>query len=238
MSGHSQFANIKHRKDAQDSKRAQVFAKVIKEIKIAVQKGGVDPNMNAPLRQALEKAKAVNMNKQTYLRLLSKSEQDKTHFQEITYEGYLQHQIAIILSCLTDNKNRTSANVKSYFNKVQGHLAASNSVLYLFDYVGLIQIKRENQTEETIWDLVFLTDANDVQIKDTIVSFFYDPKKLHDAKEKFIANGIHDFLVCQNTYWAKQPLDLPAEQKLSLQKVIAWFEADEDIVDWSVNCSV
>ena len=115
MSGHSKWANIKHKKGAQDAKRGKIFQKISKEIMIAVKEGGNNPEMNSRLRLSIEKAKSANMPSDNIKRILNKSDKDNSSWKEITYEGYGPGGVAILVNCLTDNINRTSASVKSNF---------------------------------------------------------------------------------------------------------------------------
>lgn len=141
MAGHSQYANIKHRKDAQDNKRGKIFQKLSREIYVAVKLGGANVENNPRLKLMLEKARRINMPKDNINRAINKAsnKNETTNYEAVTYEGYGPSNIAIIIHCLTDNKNRTASNIRSYFNKLGGHLAATNSVQYLFQTTGVIQ---------------------------------------------------------------------------------------------------
>ena len=143
MAGHSKWANIKHRKGAQDAKRGKVFTKIIKEISVAVKVGGHDPDSNPRLRAAIQNAKSVNMPKENVQRAIKKASGDDadTYF-EATYEGYAPSGIAIFIECTTDNINRTVAEVRSVFNKSGGELGKNGSLEYLFEKKGIFLIDK------------------------------------------------------------------------------------------------
>ena len=145
MAGHSKWANIKHRKGAQDAKRAKLFTRLIKEIAVATKEGGPDPDANPRLRVAIKNASKASVPKDKITNAISKgSGADGTSYDEVTFEGYGPNGVAVFVECLTDNNNRTVANVRSYFNKYNGSLGKSGSVDYMFARKGVFVIKSEN----------------------------------------------------------------------------------------------
>ena len=140
MSGHSKWSTIKHKKGAKDAKRGKLFTKLIKEITVSAQLGGMDPDSNPRLRAAVQNAKGMNMPKDTIQRAINKADKDSSSFQEVSFEGYLPHGIAVFVECLTDNNNRTVASVRSVFNKRGGNLGTNGSLSFLFDRKGIITI--------------------------------------------------------------------------------------------------
>ena len=158
MAGHSKWANIKHRKGAQDAKRGKVFTKIIKEIAVSVKVGGSDIDSNPRLRSAIQNAKGVNMPKDNILRAIKKaSGNDAESYTEVNYEGYGPGGIAIFIECATDNINRTVAEIRSIFNKNNGELGKNGSLEYLFDRKGLFVIDKEKikiNLEELEMDLI------------------------------------------------------------------------------------
>ncbi|MEM0996425.1 MAG: YebC/PmpR family DNA-binding transcriptional regulator [Bacteroidota bacterium] len=141
MAGHSKWANIKHRKGAQDKKRSKIFTKLLKEITVATKEGGADSDMNPRLRLAVQKAKAANIPKDTIERAIKKgSGADGTSYEEVNYEGYAPNGVAVFVECATDNLNRTVANLRSYFSKSGGSLANSGSVAFLFERKGVFTL--------------------------------------------------------------------------------------------------
>ena len=141
MAGHSKFKNIQYRKGAQDKKRAKQFAKIGREIQIAVKIGGSDPESNPRLRLAINNARSVNMPKDNVDRAINKNNSDTTDYNEVRYEGYGPFGTAFIVEALTDNKNRTASEIRSIFSKNGGNLGETGSVSFNFDKVGEILIK-------------------------------------------------------------------------------------------------
>jgi YebC/PmpR family DNA-binding regulatory protein len=141
MAGHSKWANIKHRKGAQDKKRSKIFTRLIKELTVATREAGSDPEGNARLRLAINKAKAANVPKDTIERAIKKgSGADGENYEELTYEGYAPHGVAVFVEVATDNVNRTVASLRSHFSKAGGSMANNGSVAFLFDRKGVFNI--------------------------------------------------------------------------------------------------
>ncbi len=149
MAGHSKWANIRHRKGAQDAKRGKIFSKLIKEISVAVKNGGPDADSNPRLRLAIQNARGQNMPKDNVERAIKKaSGEDGGNFQEITYEGYGPDGVAIFVECTTDNNVRTVGNVRSYFNKYGGSLGKDGCLEFLFDRKGIFLLEGADQFDE------------------------------------------------------------------------------------------
>ena len=141
MSGHSKWANIKHRKGAQDAKRSKMFTRIIKEITVAVKEGGSEQETNPRLRTAIQNAKGANMPKDTIERTIKKaSGADGTSYEEVTFEGYASNGVAIFVECTTDNNNRTVANIRAIFSKYGGNLGTNGSLEFIFDRKGVFTI--------------------------------------------------------------------------------------------------
>ena len=169
MAGHSQFKNIMHRKGAQDKKRAKVFTKIIRELTVAA-RAGADPEHNPGLRQAIISARGANMPKDTMERAIKKGAggDDSTEYAEVRYEGYGPGGVAIIVDALTDNKNRTAAEVRSAFNKFAGNLGESGSVSFMFDRVGVIRYPSEKVTADDIFEAAIDAGADNVESTEDI----------------------------------------------------------------------
>ena len=142
MAGHSKWANIKHKKAAQDAKRGKVFTKIIKELMVAAKNGGSDPDSNPRLRQAISSAKAANMPNETIVRNVQKGagELEGVNYEEISYEGFGPHGVAIMIEVMTDNKNRTVAEIRHLMTKYGGNLGENGSVSWMFERLGQIVI--------------------------------------------------------------------------------------------------
>lgn len=165
MAGHSQFANIKHRKGAQDAKKAKRFTKILREITVSAKSGQPDPEFNPRLRSALIEARVNNMPKDRIEAAIKKvtSGLEGDNFEEIRYEGYASGGIAIIAEALTDNRNRTASEVRSIFTKFGGALGETGSVAFMFDHVGVIQFDRKVASEEDMFEAALEAGAEEVE---------------------------------------------------------------------------
>jgi len=163
MAGHSKWANIKHRKAAQDAKRGKIFTKLIREITVAARAGGGDADANPRLRSVLDKALGANMTKDTIERAIQRGtgEGDGAAIEEIVYEGYGTNGVAVLVECATDNKNRTVAEVRHAFTKAGGNLGTDGSVAYLFNKQGSIVFS--DVDEESIMDAALEAGAEDIE---------------------------------------------------------------------------
>ncbi|MGL5268464.1 MAG: YebC/PmpR family DNA-binding transcriptional regulator [Spiroplasma sp.] len=234
MSGHSQFANIKHRKDAQDSKRGKIFQKISREIYIAVKLYGSNVDNNSKLRAILEKARSLNMPKDNITRAIKKanSQGDTTNYEVVIYEGYSSSSIAIIVHCLTDNKNRTASNIRSYFNKCNGKLATTNSVQYLFFKAGVLEFTTKLSLDQ-ILELVIDFEVQELTKNDDIVHLEVSVKDLLNVADALANAGIKIFIVNEVrnipiNYIS--PEDVNNDDELNLyQKLLDLLENDEDV---------
>lgn len=163
MAGHSKWANIKHRKAAQDAKRGKLFTKHIREITVAAREGGGDVDSNAALRIAVDKALGVNMTRDTVERAIKRGTGDLegVSYEEMTYEGYAPCGIALLVECSSDNKNRTVAEVRHAFSKYNGSMGTSGSVAYMFNSLGVIEMA-EGADEEAVMEVALDAGADDI----------------------------------------------------------------------------
>ena len=163
MAGHSKWANIKHKKAAQDSKRGKVFTKIIKELMVAAKTGGSDPEANPRLRQAISTAKAANMPSDTISRNVQKGagELEGVDYEELSYEGFGPDGVAIIMDVMTDNKNRTVAEIRHLMTKFGGNLGENGSVAWMFEKLGQVIIKTESTNEEKLFNDALEAGADD-----------------------------------------------------------------------------
>jgi len=164
MSGHNKWSSIKHKKGAADAKRSKVFTKVIKEITVAARMGGDDPDANPRLRSAITLAKSSNMPNDNIAKAIKKGVGgDKSEsWETIVYEGYGPNNVAVIVECLTDNKNRTISSVRGIFGRNNGNIGATNSVMYMFDRLGMIEVVKSSIDEETLMDYALEAGADDI----------------------------------------------------------------------------
>ena len=190
MAGHSKWANIQHRKKAQDNKRGKTFTKVIREITVAAKMGGTDASSNSRLRLALSKANASNVPKDTVKRAIDKaSGQNNENFEEITYEGYGPKGIAVIVECLTDNKNRTVSDLRHLLSKHGGSLGTNGSVSHLFRKVGIMKL--DNISEDDLIEHMESIDIEDFEMIDSDCIIFTKPTELFSTKKYFESKSIN-----------------------------------------------
>jgi YebC/PmpR family DNA-binding regulatory protein len=163
MAGHSQYKNIMHKKGRQDAIRSKLFSKLAREITVAAKMGLPDPSMNARLRAAILAARAENMPKDNIERAVKKaSGADAENYDEVRYEGYAPGGVAVIVEALTDNRNRTAGEVRSYFTKAGGSLAETGAVSFMFDRVGLVEFDRKVASEDAMLEAALDSGAEDV----------------------------------------------------------------------------
>ncbi|GAB4544934.1 MAG: YebC/PmpR family DNA-binding transcriptional regulator [Phycisphaerales bacterium] len=166
MAGHSKWANIKHKKAREDAKRGKIWSKCSKAIMVAAKNGGPDPDSNLTLRYAIDEAKSANMPKDNIKRAIEKGAGLSTggaDFEDVRYEGYGAAGVAIIVDCLTDNRNRTAGDVRMIFSKAGGNLGTANSVAFMFEMRGVISIEDDKTTEDALMELALEAGAEDVQ---------------------------------------------------------------------------
>ena len=189
MAGHSKWANIQHRKKAQDNKRGKTFTKVIREITVAAKMGGTDATSNSRLRLALSKANASNVPKDTVKRAIDKAAgQNNDNFEEITYEGYGPKGIAVVIECLTDNKNRTVSDLRHVLSKHGGSLGTNGSVSHLFRKVGIMKLN--NMTEDDLIEHMEIIELEDFEMIDSGCIIFTKPTELFNTKKYFESKSI------------------------------------------------
>ncbi len=191
MAGHSQFKNIMHRKGAQDAKRAKIFTRVGREIMVAVKTGGgPDPTGNPALRSAIQAARAVNMPNDRIDRAIKRAsgaDGEAENFEEVRYEGYGPGGVALIVETLTDNRNRTAADVRSAFNKYGGSLGETNSVAFMFDRVGLVVYENPDLDHDAVFEAALEAGAEDVQSNDDVHEVYTAPDELNAVRDSLEA---------------------------------------------------
>ncbi|MDR5591345.1 YebC/PmpR family DNA-binding transcriptional regulator [Christiangramia sp. SM2212] len=232
MAGHSKWANIKHRKGAQDKKRAKQFTRAIKEITVAVKEGGgPDPESNPSLRNAIQNAKGVNMPKDTIERAVKKaSGADADNYETVTFEGYGPNGIAIFVECTTDNTNRTVASVRSIFSKNGGNLGTNGSLEFLFDKKGVFVIEKEKiemDLEEFELELIE-GGASKFEIEDEFLSVYTEFTDYGLMSSKLEEMEIEP----KNSEVQRIPLNtltLPVEDAKKILDLVEKFEDDDDV---------
>lgn len=229
MAGHSQFKNIMHRKGAQDSKRAKIFAKLTREIIVSAKTGIPDATMNPRLRSALAAARSANMPKDNIDRALKKAigGEDQANYMEIRYEGYGPDGVAVIVEALTDNRNRTASEVRSIFNKSGGSLGEDGSVAFLFDHVGYFFI--ENADFDSIFEIATENDADDViQLDEGCVEVFTSIENFATVRDALNKAGIDP--ATSKLIWKPMAPETKSEQDFpNILKFIDTLENDDDV---------
>ena len=190
MAGHSKWANIQHRKKRQDAKRGKLFTRLIREITVAAREGGGDQDSNPRLRLALDKAFSSNMNKDTIEKAISRGigKIEGAIYEEITYEGYSSNGVAVLVETVTDNRNRTVAEIRHVFTKFGGNLGSSGSVSYLFKKIGVITFEGIENKDELI-DLAIETDIDDYEDDEKDVIFFTSSENFLKSIDVFKKNN-------------------------------------------------
>ena len=192
MSGHSKWSTIKRKKGAEDAKRGKVFTRLARDITIAARTGGGDPSTNPALRLAIDRARGANMPKDNIERAVKRGtgELEGGQLEEVFYEGYAPHGAALLLKCLTDNRNRTLADVRRVFNRGSGRLAEAGAVTWMFDSKGLITIDCRDMDADDLFLMAVEAGAEDVEISEGFVEVYTAPGDLHVVRDSLVERGV------------------------------------------------
>tara|TARA_B110000438_G_C15799256_1_gene644341 strand:- start:436 stop:1173 length:738 start_codon:yes stop_codon:yes gene_type:complete len=234
MAGHSKWANIKHRKARQDASRGKVWTKVIREITVAA-KGGPDPADNPRLRLALDKANASNMPKDNIKRAIQKGSGtgEMGAIEEITFEGYGPNGVAILVETMTDNRNRTVADVRHAFSKFGGNLGTDGSVAYLFNKLGVINIA-STYDEDVLMEIVLEAGADDMSLNEDSYEVITTPTELSLVLEALSNNNI-ETLQAEVTMRADILIDLDVEASEKVMKIMDFMDDLDDVQEVHTN---
>jgi YebC/PmpR family DNA-binding regulatory protein len=239
MSGHSKWATIRHKKGAQDAKRGKIFTKLIKEITVAARMGGGDLESNPRLRQAVVKAKSENMPKDNIDRAIKKGtgELEGVDYIEMTYEGYGPGGVAILVEALTDNKNRTAADVRSIFTKHGGNLGENGSVSYLFSRKGIIAYPADTYSEDEILEQALEAGAEDVSTEGENIEVTCAPDDFEQLLETMQEAGYeHSSASISKIPQAYVSLDPEGTRKAL--KLIELLDDHDDVQEVSTNLDI
>ncbi len=193
MAGHSKWANIKHKKAREDAKRGKIWSKCSRAIIVAAKNGGPDPAANLTLRYAIDEAKSANMPKDNIERAIAKGaglDNDGANYEEVRYEGYGPSGVAVIVDCLTDNRQRTAPDVRSLFTKAGGNLGTSGSVAFMFEQKGIITLPESAATEEQLMEIALDAGAEDIALEDATWSITTAPEDFITVKDAIDNAGI------------------------------------------------
>ena len=234
MAGHSKWANIKHRKARQDASRGKIWTKVIREITVAA-KGGPDPADNPRLRLALDKANAANMPKDTIKRAIQKGSGtgEMGVLEELIFEGYGPNGVAILVETMTDNRNRTVADVRHAFTKFGGNMGTDGSVAYLFNKLGVVHIDLSHEEDE-IMEIALDAGADDFSIQDDHYEIITSQGNLSKIVEAFKKKNIES-LLAENTMRADTLINLDQEASEKVLKIMNFMDDLDDVQEVHTN---
>jgi len=230
MSGHSKWSTIKRKKGAADAKRGQLFTKIIKEITVAARMGGDDLNSNTRLKTAVTKAKINNMPNDNIERAIKKGmgTLEGETYEEVRYEGYGPGGIAIMLDCLTDNKNRTTPEIRTIFNKNNGNLGETGCVGFLFDKKGMIIIDGQKTSEDDILELLMDYDIEDIKTEDKNIQVVTKPESYNEIYDT-LKSKQYTLIYNEITFIPKSTVQLDEKKAAQCLKMIELLEDHEDV---------
>ncbi|MFQ5785120.1 MAG: YebC/PmpR family DNA-binding transcriptional regulator [Alphaproteobacteria bacterium] len=239
MAGHSQWKNIMYRKGAQDAKRAKAFTKLIRELTVAARAGLPDPAANPRLRAAVQAAKAANMPKDTVERAIRRGSGDDAdaNFEEIRYEGYGPGGVAVIVEALTDNRNRTAAEVRAAFTKAGGSLGETGSVTFLFDHVGEISYPPEAASADEMIEAAIEAGADDCESSALGHEIICAPERFNEVRDALEAR-LGTARGARLAWKPQTTIALEETQAVSLFKLLETLDDSDDVQTVSANCDV
>jgi YebC/PmpR family DNA-binding regulatory protein len=239
MAGHSKWANIKHRKGAQDAKRAKIFTRLIREITVAARQGGGDPESNPRLRSAMYAGRSANMPNDTIEKAIKRGtgEIDGLIIEEVSYEGYGPGGVAILVECQTDNKNRTTAEVRHVFSKFGGNLGANGCVSYLFERKGQIALDAAETDLDTVMDAAIEAGADDVEEESGVIVVTTAMADLHAVSQALTDAG----LPVTNAELVQVPstlIKVEGGEAVTLMKLVTHMDDLDDVSQVSANFDI
>lgn len=240
MSGHSKWKNIMHKKEKTDFQRAKVFTKIGKEIAMAVRDGGPDPVSNGKLRDLIAKAKANNVPNDNIERTIKKASgaDGNVNYEVIMYEGYGPSGVAVIVETTTDNRNRTGADMRHYFDKYGGNLGQTGCVSYMFEDKGVIVIDAEDIDEEKIMEDALEAGAEDISNEGDVFEITTAPNDLSAVTEALTEKG-YKFISCEQSKIPANYVTLTGEDELkNMNKLIEMLEENDDVTNFWHNWEV
>jgi YebC/PmpR family DNA-binding regulatory protein len=236
MSGHSKWHTIKHKKGALDAKRGKVFTKLIKEITVAARTGGGDPDANARLRKAVADAKGANMPNDTIARAIRRGtgEEEGVNYEEIVYEGYGPGGVAVMLDVMTDNRNRTVAEIRHIFGKNGGNLGTSGAVNWMFEKKGYIVVEKSAKPEEELFEIVTDAGAEDLRDDDDNFEVITSPDDFDAVLEAIKKAGVEP-QVAEVELLPKEYKTLEGQEARQMLKLMEALEDHDDVQKVSAN---
>lgn len=229
MAGHSKWNNIKRKKEKTDAQRAKIFTKMGREMAVAIKEGGPDPESNGKLREIIAKAKSQNVPNDNIERAIKKaSDMEKTDYEEIRYEGYGPGGVAVMVECLTDNRNRTAGDLRHYFDKYGGNLGQSGSVAYLFSLTGSIVIENNGLDEEKVMEDCLEAGAEDFDLTEEALEIRALPLDFPMVRDSLLEKGYvlasAELEQVPSTYTA-----LDNDARVKMEKLLEVLEDNDDV---------
>jgi YebC/PmpR family DNA-binding regulatory protein len=239
MSGHSKWSSIKHKKGAADAKRGKIFTKLIREIMVAAKEGGGDPVGNARLRNAILAAKAENMPKDNITRAIKKGtgELEGTNYEETLCEGYGPSGVAILVDILTDNKNRTMAEVRHAFTRCNGNIGSTGCVAWMFDKKGLFSFEKGKVDEEKLMEVALDAGAQDINDEGSTIEVLTDPKDFEKVKEALDKEGLR-YTLAKITMIPQNTVKLGEKEAEQTLKLVETLEDLDDVQNVHANFDI
>ncbi|MFT4647967.1 MAG: YebC/PmpR family DNA-binding regulatory protein [Planctomycetota bacterium] len=237
MAGHSHSSNVKHRKNAVDGKRAKIFSKLARKLISAVRQGGVDLDTNLKLKYAVEKAKAANMPKDNIERAIKKGAGDKSGdaFEELIYEGYAPGGVALMIACLTDNRNRTAPDVKYTMEHLGGKFGSTGSVAFMFKFRSIFVVEMGKRDEDQMMEIGLEAGAEDVLVEGELATIEGDPADFLSIKQALETAGV-EVLSAEMGYLPQTTTEVDdKEVAKSILKLIDTLEDNEDVQNVYAN---
>jgi YebC/PmpR family DNA-binding regulatory protein len=239
MSGHSKWSTIKHKKGAADAKRGKLFTKLGKAITVSAREGGGDLVTNTTLRTAVQAARSANMPNDNIERAIKRGtgELEGVTYEEVFYEGYGPNGVAVYVQCLTDNKNRTAADVRNIFTKHQGNMAGLGSVAWVFESKGLIVIDVEKISEEKLMDIAIEAGAEDISRSGDVYEIITPPQDFDVVRQAIEKNEI-EIASSELTRIAKNQVPVSIDDARKIVKLIERLEDNDDVQNVYVNIDI
>jgi YebC/PmpR family DNA-binding regulatory protein len=229
MSGHSKWSTIKRKKGAEDARRGKIFTRLGRDITMAARNGG-DPNANASLRLAIDKARASNMPKENIERAIKRGtgELEGGTLDEVVYEGYAPHGVAILIKCLTDNRNRTLADVRRVMNRTGGNMAEAGAVTWMFEPKGLITVERAEKDADDLFMMAVEAGAEDVDVSSDFVEIYTASADLHWVRERLDRQGL-EIEEAELSMVPKTLMSLSEKETLQVMGLVEQLEELDDV---------
>ena len=229
MAGHSHWAGIKHKKGRHDKERSKIFAKLSREITVAAKLGAKDPESNPRLRTAIQSAKQSNMPKDNIARAINKSETDKSqNYENLRYEGFGPHNVALIIETLSDNKNRTASNIRTILQKNGGNLGTQGSASHYFDQIGVIKIDNTEISFENIFEISIECEATDCIQKKNYHEIHCNKNEIYNVKKR-LEHKIENFISTEIEWIPINYVEVSSDRAEETKNFLETLEEDEDV---------